>query len=60
MGVFKKERDFEDIFYEWQLRFNISKCKVMLIDIRKETSCMKMMIESERSQLTEKTLEKDL
>jgi len=42
-----------------QLRFIVSKCKVMHIGIRKEDSCMSMMVDGERSLLKKTTLEKD-
>jgi len=45
---------------EWQLRFNVSKCKVMHIGIRKEASCMSMIVDGERLQLKETTLDKAL
>ena len=45
---------------EWQLHFNVNKCKVMHIGKSKETSCMTMSADSERSHLAETQLEKDL
>jgi ribosomal protein S20 len=45
---------------EWQLHFNVNKCKVMHIGKSKETSCMTMSADSERSHLSETQLEKDL